>query len=87
MSMTATIKLRDINNKVISSTSITNKYFDDVDPPTFIDSAWKIADQMATHLSHADEWRLTMTVDLDLRESIEDIMLRQKELMHKKLIM
>ena len=77
MSMTATIKLRDINNKVISSTSITNKYFDDVDPPTFIDSAWKMADQMATHLSNTDEWRLTMTVDLDVRETIEDIIAKQ----------
>jgi hypothetical protein len=77
--MTATIKLRDVDNKVISSTSITNKYFYDVDPPTFIDTAWTIADQMATHLSHADEWRLTMTVDLDVRETVEDIIARESK--------
>ena len=77
MSMTATIKLRDIDNEVISSTEITAKHYEDIDPPTFIENAWKMADQMATHLSHADEWRLTMTVDLDLRETIEDIIAKQ----------
>ena len=65
MTMTATIKLRDVDNKV--------------DPPTFIDTAWTIADQMATHLSHADEWRLTMTVDLDVRETVEDIIARESK--------
>jgi hypothetical protein len=36
-----------------------------------------MADQMATHLSCADEWRLTLTFDLDLRETMEDVMARQ----------
>ena len=77
MSMTATIKLRDIDNEVISSTEIIDNLYSDVDPPEFIDNAWKIADQMAIHLSNADEFRLTMTVDLDLRETIEDIIAKQ----------
>jgi len=33
-----------------------------------------MADQMANHLSCADEWRLTLTFDLDLRETMEEIM-------------
>jgi len=77
MSMTATIELRDIDNELISSTEITDNRYSDLDPPEFIDKAWTIADQMSTHLSNADEWRLTMTVDLDLRETIEDIIARQ----------
>jgi len=78
MAMTAKIKLRDADNKVISSTSITAEHYEDgPDPDEFLNNAWKMADQMATHLSCADEWRLTLTFDLDLRESIEDIMAKQ----------
>ena len=77
MSMTATIQLRDIDNELISSTEITDNLYSDLESSEFIDKAWKIADQMSTHLSNADEWRLTMTVDLDLRETIEDIIARQ----------
>jgi len=32
---------------------------------------------MAAHLSCADEWRLTLTFDLDLRETFEEMMARQ----------
>ena len=77
MSMTATIQLRDIDNELISSTEITDNLYSDLESSEFIDKAWKIADQMSTLLSNADEWRLTMTVDLDLRETIEDIIARQ----------
>jgi len=78
MSMTAEIKLRDADNKVISSTSVTSEHYEDgPDPDKFLHNAWKMADQMATHFSFADEWRLTLTFDLDLRESIEEIMARQ----------
>ena len=78
MSMTATIKLRDVDNKVISSTSITADHYEHgPDPNEFLNNAWNMADQMATHLSCSDEWRLTLTFDLDLRESIEEIIAKQ----------
>ena len=78
MSMTATIKLRDIDNEVISSTDITAEHYEHgPDPDEFLHNAWKMADQMASHLACSDEWRLTLTFDLDLRETIEDIMARQ----------
>jgi len=78
MPMKATIKLRDVDNLVISSTSITAEHYEDgPDPDKFLFNAWKMADQMATHLSCADEWRLTLSFDLDLRESIEEIMAKQ----------
>ena len=78
MTMKATIKLRDVDNLVISSTSITADHYEHgPDPDEFLHNAWKMADQMASHLACADEWRLTLTFDLDLRESIEDIMARQ----------
>ena len=79
MPMTAEIKLRDVDNKVISSTSVTAEHYDDgPDPDEFLHNAWRMADQIAGHFSCADEWRLTLTFDLDLRESIEDIMARQQ---------
>ena len=75
MTMKATIKLRDVDNNVISSTSITADHYEyGPDPDEFLHNAWKMADQMATHLSCADEWRLTLTFDLDLRETIEEVM-------------
>ena len=78
MPMTAKIKLRDVDNLVISSTSITAEHYENgPDPNEFLNNAWEMADQMATHLSCSDEWRLTLTFDLDLRESIEDVMARQ----------
>jgi len=78
MSMTAKIKLRDVDNLVISSTSITSEHYEDgPDPDEFLKNAWKMADQMANHLSCADEWRLTLTFDLDLRETFEEIMAKQ----------
>tara|TARA_R110002124_G_scaffold185043_1_gene352509 strand:+ start:995 stop:1240 length:246 start_codon:yes stop_codon:yes gene_type:complete len=78
MPMTAKIKLRDVDNLVISSTSITAEHYENgPDPNEFLNNAWKMADQMATHLSCSDEWRLTLTFDLDLRETIEDVMARQ----------
>jgi len=78
MPMTAEIKLRDADNLVISSTFVTSEHYEDgPDPDEFLHNAWKMADQMATHFSCADEWRLTLTFDLDLRESIEEIMARQ----------
>ena len=76
--MTAKIKLRDVDNKVISSTSVTSEHYENgPDPDEFLHNAWKMADQMAYHLSCADDWRLTLTFDLDLRESIEEVMARQ----------
>ena len=43
MSMTATIKLRDVDNKVISSTSITADHYEDgPDPNEFLNNAWKM---------------------------------------------
>ena len=78
MPMTAKIKLRDVDNLVISSTSITAEHYENgPDPNEFLNNAWEMADQMATHLSCSDEWRLTLTFDLDLRETIEDVMARQ----------
>jgi len=75
MPMTANIKLRDVDNAVISTTSITAEHYEDgPDPDEFLHNAWKMADQMANHLACADEWRLTLTFDLDLRETIEEAM-------------
>jgi len=74
MSMYATIKLRDICNKVIASTEVTDEHYLDVDPDEFVKRAWKMADQMATQLADDDEWRLTLKIDLDMRETIEEIM-------------
>mgnify|MGYP003672025602 FL=1 len=68
MPMKATIKLRDVDNLVISSTSITADHYEHgPDPDEFLHNAWKMADQMAAHLACADEWRLTLTFDLDVR--------------------
>jgi len=86
MSMTAEIKLRNVDNKVISSTSITAEHYEDgPDPDEFLHKAWRMADQVANHLACEDEWRLTLTFDLDLRESIEEIIKRQKEKAHESL--
>ena len=75
MPMTATIKLRDVDNLVISSTSITADHYENgPDPDKFLHKAWRLADQTASHLACSDEWRLTLTFDLDFRESFEQIM-------------
>lgn len=74
MVMTAKIKLRDVNDSIISSTSITSEHYEyGPDPEEFLNNAWNAADQIASHLSCSDEWRLTLTFDLDFRETIEQI--------------
>jgi len=70
MSMTAKIKLFSNKNKLIATTTVSDKeYSYHIDPPEFIDNAWDMADKMAVHLSDGDYWRLSMTIDLDCRGS------------------
>ena len=70
MSMKALIKLQDIDNAVIRSTSIPfDPYEDGSERDEFINHAWAVADQMKENLTSSDEWRLTLTFDLDFRKT------------------
>ncbi len=67
MSMTAKIKLFSPNNKLISTTTISDEHYGHLDCDEFVTNAWRMADKMAFHLSEGDFWRLSMSVDLDVR--------------------
>ena len=68
MTMTATVKLMNFNDNEIAEIKINSEAYIELTCEGFVEKAWAIADKMAAELSESDEWRLTMTVDLDLRE-------------------
>ena len=77
MSMSAKIKLFSHNDKLISTTTISDEHYGHLDKwnlyaiaahcDEFVNNAWRMADKMAFHLSEGDFWRLSMSVDLDVR--------------------
>jgi len=69
MTMIATVKLMNFNDNEIAEIKINSEAYFDFTCEGFVEKAWAIADKMAAELSESDEWRLTMTVDLDLRDA------------------
>ena len=67
MSMSAKIKLFSHENKLIATTTVSDENYGHIDCDEFIKNAWSMADKMAVHLSEGDFWRLSMSVDLDVR--------------------
>jgi len=68
MSMVAVITLMDQNNREISSTQVTSEHYLDVSCERFVENSWRMADKIASTLSEGDDFRLTMNIDLDLRD-------------------
>ena len=69
MTMIATVKLMNFNDNEIAEIKINSEAYFDFTCEGFVEKAWAIADKMAAELSESDEWRLTMTVDLDCRDA------------------
>tara|TARA_B110000858_G_C17530444_1_gene348989 strand:- start:215 stop:433 length:219 start_codon:yes stop_codon:yes gene_type:complete len=65
--MSAKIKLFSHDNKLIATTTVSDQNYGHIDCDEFIKNAWNMADKMAVHLSEGDFWRLSMSVDLDVR--------------------
>ena len=67
MSMSAKIKLFSHDNKLIATTTVSDEHYGHLDCDEFVKNAWRMADKMAVLLSEGDFWRLSMSVDLDVR--------------------
>ena len=68
MTMTATISLRDQKNEQIAFCHIDADSYQDFTCEGFVERAWALADKMAAGLSESDDWRLVVTIDLDVRD-------------------
>jgi|TARA_R110002124_G_scaffold210999_1_gene377376 hypothetical protein len=66
--MTASISLRDYNDEQIAFCHIDSNSYEDFSCEGFVQKAWAMADKMAAELSESDEWRVTMNIDLDVRD-------------------
>ena len=68
MTMTASISLRNYNDEQIAFCQIDSNSYEDFSCEGFVQKAWAMADKMAAELSESDEWRVTMNIDLDVRD-------------------
>ena len=68
MTMTASISLRNHNDEQIAFCHIDSDSYQDFSCEGFVEKAWSMADKMAAELSESDEWRVIVTIDLDVRD-------------------
>mgnify|MGYP003653590465 FL=1 len=68
MTMTASISLRNYNDEQIAFCHIDSDSYEDFSCEGFVQKAWAMADKMAAGLSESDDWRLIVTIDLDVRD-------------------
>jgi len=68
MTMTASISLRNHNDDQIAFCHIDTDGYQDFTCEGFVEKAWDMADKMSSTLSESDEFKITMTIDLDLRD-------------------
>ena len=68
MTMTASISLRNHNDEQIAFCHIDADSYQDFTCEGFVEKAWAMADKMAAELSESDEWRVIVTIDLDVRD-------------------
>jgi|TARA_R110002153_G_scaffold249570_1_gene405961 hypothetical protein len=68
MTMTTSISLRNYNDEQVAYCHIDSDSYEDFSCEGFVQKSWAMADKMAAGLSESDDWRLIVTIDLDVRD-------------------